>query len=63
MLARAELDTIAQEVIELLARDPTANVHVSIEITAEFADGASDTIKRAVSANADTLGFKSSIWE
>jgi hypothetical protein len=63
MLARAELDTIAQEVIELLAREPTATVRVSIEITAEFADGASDTIKRAVTANADTLGFKSSVWE
>ena len=63
MLARAELDTIAQEVIELLAREPTATVRVSIEITAEFADGASDTIKRSVSANADTLGFKSSVWE
>jgi hypothetical protein len=62
-LARAELDTIAQEVIELLAKDPTATVRVSIEITAEFADGASDTIKRSVSANADTLGFKSSVWE
>ena len=60
---QAELDTIAQEVIELLAKEPTATVRVSIEITAEFADGASDTIKRAVSANADTLGFKSSVWE
>jgi len=63
VLARTELDTIAQEIIELLAKDPTATVRVSIEITAEFADGASDTIKRAVSANADTLGFKSSVWE
>jgi uncharacterized protein len=63
VLARAELDTIAQEVIELLAKDPTATVRVSIEITAEFTDGANDTIKRAVSANADTLGFKSSVWE
>ena len=62
-LARAELDTIAQEVIALLAKEPTAAVRVSIEITAEFADGASETIKRAVSANADTLGFKSSVWE
>jgi hypothetical protein len=57
------LDTIAQEIIKLLADDPTANVRVSIEITAEFADGASDSIKRAVSTNADTLGFKSSLWE
>jgi len=63
MLARTELDTIAQEVIALRAGDPTATVRFSVEITAEFADGASDTIKRAVSANADTLGFKSSVWE
>jgi hypothetical protein len=62
-LARTELDTIAQEIIKLLADDPTATVRVSIEITAEFTDGASDSIKRAVSANADTLGFKSSVWE
>jgi hypothetical protein len=62
-LARTELDTIAQEIIKLLADDPTATVRVSIEITAEFADGASDTIKRSVNANADTLGFKSSTWE
>jgi predicted AAA+ superfamily ATPase len=63
VLARNELDTIAQEVIELLAKDPTASVRVSIEITAEFADGASDAIKRAVTANADTLGFSTSHWE
>jgi len=63
MLARTELDTIAQEVIALLAGDPTATVRVSVEITADFSDGASDTIKRAVSANADTLGFKSNVWE
>ena len=63
MLARTELDTIAQEVIALLAKEPTATVRVSIEITAEFTDGASDAIKRAVSANAETLGFKSSMWE
>jgi len=63
MLARTELDTIAQEVIALLAKEPTATVRVSIEITAEFADGASDEIKRSVTANANTLGFKSSGWE
>ncbi len=35
----------------------------SIEITAEFTDGASDAIKRAVSANTETLGFQTSSWE
>jgi len=48
---------------KLLADDPTATVRVSIEITAEFADGASDTIKRSVSTSADTLVFKSSTRE
>jgi hypothetical protein len=63
MLARAELDTIAQEVIELLTKDPTATVRVSIEINAEFADGASDTTRRSVSENSKSLGFVSSTWE
>ena len=33
------------------------------EIDAEFADGASDTIRRAVSENATNLGFKTKDWE
>jgi hypothetical protein len=62
-LARSELDIIAQEIIAILAGDPSAVVRVSVEITAEFMEGASDSTKRAVSANADTLAFKSSVWE
>jgi predicted AAA+ superfamily ATPase len=62
-LAKSQLNTIAEEIIALLAGDPSATVRVSVEINAEFADGASDTIKRAVTANADTLSFKSSVWE
>ncbi|MCA9025772.1 MAG: hypothetical protein KDA86_11245 [Planctomycetaceae bacterium] len=30
---------------------------------AEFLDGVSDEIKRAVSENANSLGFKSKVWE
>ena len=36
---------IAEEIISLLASDPQASVHVSIEVNAEFPNGVSDHIK------------------
>jgi hypothetical protein len=36
---------------------------VTLEIDADFPQGASDTIKRAVSENATNLGFKVKDWE
>lgn len=36
---------------------------VSVEITADFPEGVSDPIKRAVSENAASLGFKNKTWE
>jgi predicted AAA+ superfamily ATPase len=62
-LAKSKLNTIAEEVIALLASDPNATVRVTLEIDAEFPQGASDTIKRSVSENANTLGFKTKDWE
>jgi uncharacterized protein len=62
-LAKSKLNTIAEEVIKLLDSDPNANIRVTLEIDAEFPQGASDTIKRAVSENAATLGFKVKDWE
>jgi predicted AAA+ superfamily ATPase len=62
-LARSELNQIAEDIIALLSSDPQANIRVSVEISAEFPEGASDSIKRAVTANADTLDFQSSVWE
>ena len=62
-LAKSQLNTLAEEIIAVLADDPTATVRVSVEIAADFADGASDSIKRAVSENATSLGFRSSVWE
>jgi hypothetical protein len=38
-------------------------VTVSVEVTAEFPAGVSDQIKRAVSENAASLGFKNKTWE
>jgi predicted AAA+ superfamily ATPase len=62
-LAKSKLNTIAEEIIALLVSDPNANVRVTVEIDAEFADGVKDNTKRAVSENADNLGFKTKDWE
>jgi uncharacterized protein len=61
--ARIRLVQIAEEVIGVLASDPHASVKVRVEINAEFPDGASEQIKRAVSENASSLGFKNRAWE
>lgn len=62
-LAKSQLNTIAEDIIAHLASDPTATVRVSVEIDADYADGASDSVRRTVSENAKTLGFKASGWE
>jgi hypothetical protein len=62
-LAKSRLNTIADEVIALLASDPSATVRSTLEVDAEFPNGASDTVKRAVSENAASLGFKAKDWE
>ena len=62
-LAKSRLNTIADEVIALLGSDPNATVRITLEIDAEFPNGASDTIKRGVSENATSLEFKTKDWE
>jgi predicted AAA+ superfamily ATPase len=61
--AKMKLVAIAEEVVAVLAADPNATVRVTVEITAEFPEGASDQTKRAVSENAAALGFKNKSWE
>jgi uncharacterized protein len=61
--AKVRLVQIAEEVIAVLAADPNAEVKVTVEIAAEFPHGASDQVKRAVSENSSSLGFKSKAWE
>jgi len=61
--AKMRLVQIADEIISLLASDPNASVRVVVEISAEFPNGASDTTKRAVTENANSLGLKSADWE
>ena len=54
---------IADEIISLLASDPQAVVQVSVEIQADFPGGVADSVKRAVTENAGSLGFKVRVWE
>ena len=61
--AKMRLVEVAEEIIALLAADPNVDVKVSIEIQANFPNGAQDQTRRAVSENARTLGFKNADWE
>lgn len=61
--AKSRLNTIAEEVIKLLDSDPNATIRITLEISAEFPNGANDTTKRGVSENATSLGFKVKDWE
>jgi hypothetical protein len=54
---------IAEEIISVLASDPQATVQVRVEINADFPDGVSDQIRRAVSENAISLSFMNKTWE
>lgn len=61
--AKMHLVQLADEIVKVLCSDPNASVKVVLEIAAEFPDGASDQIKRAVSENARSLGIKTPEWE
>jgi len=62
-LAKSRMNTVAEEIISLLTSDPTASVQITIEIDAQFEQGANDSIKRSISENANSLGFKTNEWE
>lgn len=61
--AKMKLVQIADEIVSALATDPNATIQITVEIAADFPDGASDTVKRAVSENARSLGLKTADWE
>ena len=61
--AKMRLVQIADEIVSLLASDPNATIRVTVEIAADFPSGVSDTIRRGVSENATSLGFKTKDWE
>lgn len=62
-MAKKRLSELADEIINVLANDPTASVRLTLEISADFPNGVWDQIKRAVSENAKSLGVKVSEWE
>ena len=61
--AKIPLINVAEEIISILAGDPNASVEITLEINAEFPAGVSDQIRRAVTENATSLGFKTKDWE
>lgn len=61
--AKVRLVQVAEEIISVLASDPNAALTITVEINADFPAGASDQIKRAVTENAASLGFKTKAWE
>jgi predicted AAA+ superfamily ATPase len=61
--AKMRLVQIADEIVSVLCSDPNAAVRLVVEISADFPDGASDNVKRAVSENARSLGLKTADWE
>jgi predicted AAA+ superfamily ATPase len=61
--AKARLIDLAEEIIAVLGQDPNAEIRVNLEIHADYPNGASDQIKRAVTLNAKMLGLKTAEWE
>jgi predicted AAA+ superfamily ATPase len=61
--AKLRLMQLAEEVIQHLTADANAHVKVVLEIHAEFPHGVADTIKRTISENTASLGFKNRSWE
>ena len=61
-MAKMKLGELSEEIIRVLANDPTATVRISVEIEAEFQDGATDATRRAVSENAKQLQMKRAEW-
>ncbi len=61
--AKLRMVQLAEEVINLLGTDKDTKVRVTVEITADFPAGVSDTVKRAVSENVAALHFRTADWE
>jgi hypothetical protein len=61
--AKMRLVEIAEEIVSVLSSDPNASVRLVVEVSADFPDGASESMKRAISENATSLGIKRADWE
>lgn len=56
-------DELHKEIIRHLTKDPTASVKLTLEIAAEFENGAPEEIRRTVAENAASLKLKVGEWE
>ena len=61
--AKMRLVELAEEIVSVLTSDPNASVRLVVEISADFPEGASESMKRAVSENARSLGITKAAWE
>ena len=61
--AKMRLVELAEEIVSVLASDPNASVRLVVEISADFPEGVSESMKRAVSENARSLGITKEAWE
>ncbi|MBI3300315.1 MAG: hypothetical protein HYZ75_19280 [Elusimicrobia bacterium] len=61
--AKMRLVQVAEEIVAHLISDPNAKVKITVEVQADFPNGVSDQVRRAVSENAASLGFKMQEWE
>lgn len=61
--AKMRLVQLADEIVSVLCSDPNASVRVVLEVSAEFPNGVTDSVKRAVSENAKILELKGAEWE
>ncbi len=61
--ARVRMIEVAEEVISALCKDPNATVRVTVEIAAEFPEGAPPEMLRIVTENSKALKFASQEFE
>jgi hypothetical protein len=60
---KVRLQEISDEILKLLLDAPNGELKITLEISAEFPSGVPDHIRRGVSENATTFGFKVKEWE
>jgi uncharacterized protein len=61
--AKTRLVELAEEIVTLLAKDPNADVRLTVEMRADFPEGVAEDVRRAVSENAKALKLKTAEWE
>lgn len=61
--AKFRLVQLTDEIVALLSSDPNAELRVSLEVAADFPNGVSDQLKRAITENCASLGVEIASWE